>query len=386
MLGHADGLVTTRHWLYWPGWEETSLVPFSKRHQDGEQGERMALGGMHLVVKCLLSGQMQLLVDLQGSWQVPLLRGTQQPSCALQQWCAFFFLLLIWLFPYPSPMIPTDKSYHSSVEEQLYIKQGSWKKSKTERRICQCRQTHFCGDRWQVFHKESGAFAALQNSLHVSRWLPKKAPEGLWSQGVHPYDKRRVKLQRLGNAWQKFPQCLWPWPALEVLCQRSQIEFEQSWAETAEQGCPGQTSCLALLAFCDGWGSSMKIRMIRKNNNNKKSNETFHIQKHRPPQYIISYHTISFHIIWYLSYDLSLVISQWWVSQLRLKKFPRISKLKGFTGTCYIPNLPANTHHTAFAFYNLLFLLMLEQKCPGEDRTCPNDNSLNHIKNKQMFR
>lgn len=99
--------------------------------------------------------------------------------------------------------------------------------------------------------------------------FPKKH-QRFFDQGAHPYEKGRVKLQRLGNAWQKFPQCLWPWPALEVLCQRSQTEFEQSWAETAEQGCPGQTSCLALLAFCDGWRSLVKIRMIRKKNNNKK--------------------------------------------------------------------------------------------------------------------
>lgn len=147
MLGHADSLVTTRHWLYWPGWKETSLAPFAKHHQDGEQGERTALGGMHLVVKCLLPSQMQVLMDLQGHRQAQLLPGTQQHSCALQQWCAFFFLLLICLLPYLSLMIPTEKSYHSSVKEQLYINQGSWKKSKRGRRICQCRQTHFCGGR-----------------------------------------------------------------------------------------------------------------------------------------------------------------------------------------------------------------------------------------------
>lgn len=58
-----------------------------------------------------------------------------------------------------------------------------------------------------------------------------------------------------------------------------------------------------------------------------------------------------------------------------------------FIGTHYIPNFPANTHNTAFAFYNLLFLLMLEQRSdPGGFKTSPNDNSLNGTKNKQMFR
>lgn len=101
-------------------------------------------------------------------------------------------------------MIPTEKSYHSPVKEQLYIKQGSWKKSKRERRICQGRQTHFCGGRWPVFHKEFGAFAAFQNSLHASRWLPKKAPEVLWS-GCTSLWKQEGKIAEIGQCLTEVP-------------------------------------------------------------------------------------------------------------------------------------------------------------------------------------
>lgn len=69
---------------------------------------------------------------------------------------------------------------------------------------------------------------------------------------------------------------------------------------------------------------------------------------------------------------------------------PEVAKnleVKCFTGRHYIPSFLAKTHNIAFAFYNLLFLLMLEQSSsPGGDKTHLNDNSLNGTKNKQMFR
>lgn len=46
-------------------------------------------------------------------------------SCALYQCCAFLSLLLVWLFPYHSPMILLEEPYHSFVEKQPYINQGS---------------------------------------------------------------------------------------------------------------------------------------------------------------------------------------------------------------------------------------------------------------------
>lgn len=141
---------------------------------------------------------------------------------------------------------------------------------KKRRRVHQHKQTHFCRGRWPVLHKVSRVFSVFQSSLHASSWLPIKMLKGLWSQDTYPYKKGRGKIiwvrQTLDSSYCNSSdpsQPLWSVPEIADL-----VWSVMSWKGRAELLRSNQMLNSACLS--GGWGSSGKIKMIRKNNSKKK--------------------------------------------------------------------------------------------------------------------
>lgn len=166
-------------------------------------------------------------------------------------------------------MMLSEKTYHSFVEKTVLYQAGILEKLKG-RRIHWHRQTHFCRGRWPVLHKVSRAFTVFWISLHASRWLPIKMLKGLWSQDTCPYEKGRHKITGVGQTLDSSycnssdpSQPLWSVPEVA-----DWVWSVMSWKGRAELLRLNQMLNSACLS--DGWGNSVKIRMIRKNNSKKK--------------------------------------------------------------------------------------------------------------------
>lgn len=167
-------------------------------------------------------------------------------------------------------MMLSEKPYHNFVEKTVLNQAGILEKLKKRRRIHQHRQTHFCRGRGPVLHKVSRDFTVFQSSLHASSWLPIKMLKGLWSQDTCPYEEGRGKItgvrQTLDSSYCNSSdpsQPLWSVPEIADL-----VWSVMSWKGRAELLRSNQMLNSASLS--DGWGSSGKIRMIRKNNSKKK--------------------------------------------------------------------------------------------------------------------
>lgn len=175
-------------------------------------------------------------------------------------------------------MILSEKSYYSFVESQLYIKQGSCKKSKRRRKIRQHRQTCFCGGSWPVLHKACRAFSAFPTSLQASSWLPIKTLKGLCSQGVLPYEKGRGKITKVGQTLDsssrssQTPASLWG-PVPEIGDLAWSVTSRKDRAELLR---PNQLLNSACLLWWVGMFS--KNSNDKKEQQQKKTNEKLHIE------------------------------------------------------------------------------------------------------------
>lgn len=204
-----------------------------------------------------------------GNWQRGKVKRTQQDICAFKQWCAFFSLLLIWLFPCCSLMMLSEKPYHSFVEKTVLNQAGILEKLKKGRRIHQHRHT-FLQRQMTRSPQSVQSFHSIPNQPTCLQLTSHKNAEGSLISGYMSLWEGEGKITGVGQTLDSSycnssdpSQPLWSVPEIADL-----VWSVMSWKGRAEVLRSNQM--LNSVCLRDGWESWVKIRMIRKNNRKKK--------------------------------------------------------------------------------------------------------------------